>query len=255
MTGDDILGGLDKLIGAAANDIFSEQFDVDAKGGDGLDFVTSIDLAMQKRLEKDLPALFPGSKVVGEEGFAGLDTDGPVWLVDPLDGTVNFVAGLPSYAIAVVLIQDGVADVAAVRDVPNGRTFSARAGGGAWVDGIRLDRPNHAAKLAVLSSGLLADLAGKAPDRLSAFLKDFKLRNLGSQALHLCYAAGGQLSLVGSREAKSWDDLAGALIAREAGLVYGHYGPDNPAPGENQMSLCTTPELFDIYAEAFSATV
>jgi myo-inositol-1(or 4)-monophosphatase len=251
--GDALLGGLVSTIGTAAAEVFSDRFEVDAKGSDGLDFVTSIDLAMQRRLEAALPLLLPGSRVVGEEGFTGLDTDGPVWLVDPLDGTVNFVAGLPAYSVAVVLIREGEADTAAVLDIPRNRSFSATRGGGAWLDGTRIQRPESAAKLGVLSSGLLADLADVAPDRLSGFLKAFKLRNLGSQALHLAYAAAGHLSLVASREAKAWDDLAGALIAQEAGLVYGHYGPANPPAGKNQMSLCTTPDLFDTYADYFSA--
>lgn len=252
---DTLLPALIATIDRAVAEVFSDRFDVAQKDGDPMDLVTSVDLAMQRRLEEALPSLLPGSRVVGEEGFETLATEGLVWLVDPLDGTVNFVAGLPSYAVAVALIIDGVTELAAVRDIPHGRTFSARRGGGAYLGNAPLAPTKHAARLAVLSSGLIKDLSQRAPDRLASFLSAFKLRNMGSQALHLCYAAAGHVSLVASREAKAWDDLAGALIAREAGMIYGHYGPGAPAPGDNQFSLCTTPDLFDRYAKDFAAAI
>lgn len=245
------------LLETLVDEVFSTPFDVAAKGRDGLDFVTSIDLAMQAQLETALPVLLPGSRVVGEEDFAGMAPGPePVWLVDPLDGTVNFVAGLPSYAVAVVLIRDGAPVLSAVRDIPRGLTYSARAGGGAFCDGAPLERRNHAARLAILSSGLLHDLTRYSPETLARFLSGYKLRNFGSQALHLCYAAAGHVTLVASREAKGWDDLAGALIAREAGLVYGHYGiTDTPATESNQYSLCAPADIFEDHATEFSRSV
>lgn len=228
------------------DDVLSGTFRTKAKGDGGLDFVTSIDLELQERLTRLLPDLLPGSLVTGEEGYADISGDeGPVWLVDPLDGTVNFVAGLPCYAVAIVLIEAGRPVLAAVHDAPQGQTYSAIAKGGAFIDGAALQRRSHPARLAVLSSGLMADLAQNAPDALVTLLGDFKLRNLGSQALHLCHVAAGHLSLVASREAKGWDDLAGALIAREAGLVYDNYHGVDPAIADDQYSLCADPETFN----------
>ena len=248
--------GLVALLERIAAEVFSESFEVEAKGESGLDFVTTIDLAVQARLETELAALLPGSDVVGEEGFAGLGTtDRPVWLVDPLDGTVNFVAGLPCFAIAVVLIEAGKPVLAAVHDIAQGDSYSAIAGGGAFLNVTPLVPRPHAARLAVLSSGLLSDLAAQSPNTLVRFMGDFKLRNLGSQALHLCHAAAGHVSLVASREAKGWDDLAGALIAREAGLTYGHYGTNAPEIGADQHSLCAPAALFDTYATEFSRSI
>lgn len=252
----DLHVALGDLMGRLAVDVTPDPGEIAAKGGEGLDFVTSVDLALQERLMAELPRLLPGSRVVGEEGFAGLGSDdGPVWLVDPLDGTVNFVAGLPYYAMAVVLLRDGNPTLAAVRDIPAGVTYSAMAGGGAFLNGTPLRRRSHSARLAVLSSGLMRDLAETAPEVLVELLDTFKLRNLGSQALHLCHVAAGRLSLVASREARGWDDLAGALIAREAGVLYGHYGPASPAAGAEQMSLCTTADLFDTYAAALARSL
>jgi myo-inositol-1(or 4)-monophosphatase len=172
-----------------------------------------------------------------------------------LDGTVNFVAGLPCYGIAVVLIQNDAPVLAAVFDVPNQTMYSAIAGQGAFVDAAPLVRTDHAASLAIVSSGLLADLASNAPDALAGLLQKFKLRNFGSQALHLCYAAAGRVSLVASKEAKGWDDMAGALIAREAGLTFGHYGATPTALDQNQYSLCAASDIFTTLAPAFARSI
>lgn len=240
--------------------VFSAAFETSGKGASGLDFVTSIDLAMQARLERDLSALLPTSLVLGEEGYversAPADDQTPVWLVDPLDGTVNFVAGLASYAVAIVLLVAGRPVLAAVHDVPQQKTYSAIAGGGAFLDGRPMVRRDHAARLGVLSSGLLRDLAQHDPAALAEILAAYKLRNFGSQAMHLCYAAAGQVSFVASREAKGWDDFAGALIAREAGLFYGQYvSTATPAIDADQYSLCCVPDLYNGLAAILARSV
>ncbi|MCB1396689.1 MAG: inositol monophosphatase [Rhodobacter sp.] len=252
----DLRTALGGVLEAAAHDILSAPPEVFAKGGDGIDLVTSIDFALQERLVHDLEALLPGSTAVGEEGYAEPAAgSGPVWIVDPLDGTVNFVAGLPAYAISVALLIDGQPVLAAVHDIPHRCTYTALAGDGAFLDGAALTRRTTAARLAVLSSGLLADLASCDPATLGAVLRRFKLRNFGSQALHLCHAAAGHVAMVASREARGWDDLAGALIAREAGLIYGSYLPDpTRRPGDEQYSLCAPADLFDHYALTLAAS-
>ncbi|WP_375687093.1 inositol monophosphatase family protein [Pseudooceanicola sp. LIPI14-2-Ac024] len=249
---DRLVARLPVLVG----EVMSGAFATEAKGDDGLDFVTSVDLALQRALEDELAALLPGSVVTGEEGYTAARGDAPVWLVDPLDGTVNFVAGLPSYAVAVALTIDGRTVLSAVHDIRHETTYSALSRQGAFVKGAPLARRDHPAKLATLSSGLMKDLATHAPAALAAMLNSFKLRNVGSQALHLCYAAAGHLSLVASREAKGWDDMAGALIAQEAGLRYGHYhGGDTPPVDRDQFSLCAEPALFEEYASVLAGSL
>ena len=230
--------------------------EVHEKGSDGLDLVTSLDYSLQERLTDMLPELLPGSRVLGEEEYRpGSDTSGMVWLVDPLDGTVNFVAGLPAYACCAVLLRDGCPVVAAVYDIPHQQLYSGIAGGGAFLDGASLVRRSHPAHLAVLSSGLLKDLAQHSPATLVELLAAAKLRNLGSQALHMCYAAAGHVTLVASREAKGWDDMAGALIAQEAGLRYGSYGEKRAPIEQDQCSLCCPPEIFVEYAAALAKSL
>ena len=242
----DLRDRLCEAIPGLVREVVSDDFRTDGKGGDGLDFVTSVDLELQARLREFLSGLLPGSEVTGEEGYSEAVSDGPVWLVDPLDGTVNFVAGLPSAAVAVALIDDGRCQLAAIHDIFHRQTYAATLGGGAVLDGSPLRPRQHPARLAALSSGTLQDLAARSPGTLGALLDRFKLRNFGSQALHLCHAAAGRLALVANREAKGWDDMAGALIARECGLRFGHYGLDNaPTIDAEQFSLCCPPEVFD----------
>lgn len=242
------------LLPRLVQEVFAQDIVTEDKGSDGLDLVTSIDLAMQARLEQDLAALLPGSVVVGEEDYAAHEGRDPVWLVDPLDGTVNFVAQLPAYSVAVVLLIAGQPALAAVYDIPQGDLYSAQAGRGARLNGAPLQPRTHKARLAVVSSGLLKDLAQTAPAALAELLEAFKLRNFGSQALHLCYAAAGRVSLVASREAKGWDDLAGALIAQEAGLTYGSYAPAACARpmDQDQLSLCAPADHFETYTPLFA---
>lgn len=250
----DLHDALCDLLPRLVQEVFAQKVETQDKGEDGLDLVTSVDLAMQARLTTELVALLPGSVVVGEEDYAAHDGDDPVWLVDPLDGTVNFVAQLPAYSVAVVLLLAGQPVLSAVYDIPQGDLYSAQAGAGARLNGAPLIRRSHKARLAIVSSGLLKDLAATAPDALVELLGAFKLRNFGSQALHLCYAAAGRVSLVASREAKGWDDLAGALITEEAGLTYGSYAPSSMPPpmDENQFSLCAPAEVFEHYAPLFA---
>lgn len=250
----DLHARLCKAIPLWVNDVFSVQANVQAKGNDGLDLVTSLDLAMQARLEHELQALLPGSLVIGEEHYKPHDGTGPFWLVDPLDGTVNFVAGIPAYSVAAVLLVDGTPFLSVVHDVIRGDTYSALHGKGAFLNGAALTPSPHMAKLAVVSTGLIKDLGQNAPRVLDQLLSSFKLRNFGSQALHLCFAAAGKVSLVASREAKAWDDMAGALIAREAGLLYGSYRPDGQtaAYDQDQCSLCAAPGVFSMYRTLFA---
>lgn len=239
------------------SDVFTRQADVRAKGNDGLDLVTSLDFEMQAKLERELQALLPGSTVVGEEDYKPHSNSGPVWLVDPLDGTVNFVANLPVFSVAVILLIDGVPILAAVHDIPHGDTYSAQKGNGAFLNGTSLMPHSHKANLAIVSSGLIRDLSETCPEVLGELLSQHKLRNFGSQALHLCYAASGKVCLVASREAKAWDDMAGALIANEAGLQYGSYQTQSEAAAfdQDQRSLCCAPELFHTYQSLFARSL
>ena len=241
-----------------ATRVLSGPYSVAQKGHSGADLVTSKDLELQAHLFQELTLALPGSQAVGEEGFietALPSTKEPVWLVDPLDGTVNFAHGVPFYGISVALYQEGAAILAGVVDAKHGHVFSAIKAGGAFIDDQPLNRPIGQSKLIALSSGLIADLARNSPSTLQCLLETHKLRNLGSQALQLCYAAAGIFQFVASREAKGWDDAAGALIAQECGLTYGSYRPAATVTGDDQYSLCAPEWMFDDLSNAFAKSI
>lgn len=210
------------------------------------DYVTDMDRRLEDMLRDALEPMF-GVPVVGEETVDEDDRLPDVAIVvDPLDGTGNWIAGLPFAAVSVALVEHGVSTLAAVVSIGPGTVFSAEAGRGAWRNGAPLHLADSMPQpLIALSTGLMdAIVGGPAYGRLRAF---GKLRNLGSQALQLCAVAQGALALNASREARLWDDAAGRLIAAEAGAQYRAFVPaaSRTLPTAHQGSLCAHPSIAD----------
>ncbi|HEX4358420.1 MAG TPA: inositol monophosphatase family protein [Pseudonocardia sp.] len=201
------------------------------------DPVTEADTATEELLRRRLAELRPADAVLGEE--AGLDADGPgvapgqlCWLVDPIDGTVNYVYGLPWYAVSVGVARDGVALAGAVVEPASGRVWSASDGGGASLDGTPL-RASSASRLALALIGTGFSYAparrarqGALAGTLLARVRD--IRRAGAASLDLCAVAAGWLDGYYEHAINPWDWAAGALIAREAGAIV--HPPDPAAP-------------------------
>ena len=201
------------------------------------DPVTEADTATEELLRRRLAELRPADAVLGEE--AGLDADGQgvvpgqlCWLVDPIDGTVNYLYGLPWYAVSVAVARDGVALAGAVVEPASGRVWSASEGGGASLDGRPL-RASSASRLdlALIGTGFSYSAArrarqGKLAGTLLARVRD--IRRAGSASLDLCAVAAGWLDGYYEHAINPWDWAAGALIAREAGAIVS--APDPAAP-------------------------
>ena len=194
------------------------------------DPVTVVDTETERLLRDQLAQLRSGDAVLGEE--IGGPTDpaanaaGTVtWVVDPIDGTVNFVYGIPSYAVSVAAQVDGVSVAGAVADVVGGRLYSAGAGLGAHVVDADGTRPLRCTPVDDLSMVLLG--TGFAYSRrrrtvqaalLSKMLPVVRdVRRIGSAALDLCMVAAGRLDAYYEHGLHVWDCAAGALIAAEAG--------------------------------------
>ncbi|HEX4248565.1 MAG TPA: inositol monophosphatase family protein [Pseudonocardia sp.] len=201
------------------------------------DPVTEADTATEELLRRRLAELRPADAVLGEE--AGLESDGQgvvpgqlCWLVDPIDGTVNYLYGLPWYAVSVAVARDGVALAGAVVEPASGRVWSASEGGGASLDG----RPLRASSASRLDLSLIGTGFSYAPARrarqgllagtLLARVRD--IRRAGAASLDLCAVAAGWLDGYYEHAINPWDWAAGALIAREAGALV--YPPDPAAP-------------------------
>lgn len=206
------------------------------------DFVTNMDRQLEDVLRVQLGPLF-GVPVLGEESIRDDEMlpDAAV-VVDPLDGTGNWIAGIPFSAVSVAYVEHGRSVMAAVAAIGTDVVYAAEAGAGATRNGERLSLAAiEPPPLIALSTGLLDTIDGTdAFRRVRAF---GKLRNFGSQALQLCAVAQGALALNASIEARLWDDAAGRLIALEAGAAYRAFIPAEQAgyPAAAQRSICVHP--------------
>lgn len=193
------------------------------------DPVTVVDTDTERLLRSRLAQLRPGDPVLGEEGGGPADAGGGsgavTWVLDPIDGTVNFVYDIPAYAVSVAARIDGMSVAGAVADVVGGRVYSAGLGLGARVVDRRGTFGLHCTCVADLSMALLGTGFGYGAGRRAAqaalvsrllpVVRD--VRRIGSAALDLCMVAAGRLDAFYEHGLKVWDLAAGALIAAEAG--------------------------------------
>ena len=194
----------------------------------GTDIVTEIDRESEALLLRRLAELRPGDGFLGEEGSGPGDgsTTGVTWVVDPIDGTVNFLYGIAPYAVSVAAMDDAGESLAgAVVDVTSGEVFSAALGEGATIDGRPL-RVREAAPMQerLVLTGFQYDadrrvLQAQAVTRMISQVRD--IRRIGSAALDLCAIARGAADLYVEEGLHLWDRAAAQLIVHEAGGVVG----------------------------------
>jgi len=213
------------------------------------DPVTAADRAAEQLVVEGLAAARPGDLVLGEEGGfrpvgAQAAPDAVRWLLDPIDGTVNFVYGIPAYAVSLAAEVGGVVVAGVVRNAVTGEEWTAVRGGGAWRDGVRL----HGSAVTSLGSALVGTGFGYDAERrrqqaevLLRVLPEVRdVRRIGSAALDLCFAAEGRYDAYFERGLNPWDSAAGGLVAQEAGLLV--TGLRGEGPGE-PMTLAAPPAI------------
>jgi len=190
------------------------------------DPVTVVDTETERLLRDRLAELRPGEHVLGEEeGGSTGGREGLTWVLDPIDGTVNFVYGIESYAVSVAAQRDGASLAGAVANVPAGLLYSAALGHGARVqrDGVTTPlRSSAAAELSMSLVGTGFSYAREQRARQAKVLAELlplvrDVRRIGSCALDLCMVAAGALDAYYEDGVHVWDWAAGALIAAEAG--------------------------------------
>lgn len=196
--------------------------DVRLKGPHEL--VTEADRAAEDFLSGKLRNLLPGSVVVSEESSPGeVYGEGPAWIVDPLDGTTNYVHGWPHFAVSAALVVRGEPVLGVVCDPASGETFWALVGGGAYLDG-RAIRVSSARRLrdCLIGFGFPYDrtAARRVLEAVGKLLPECRdLKRAGLASLDVAYVAAGRLDAYFEPGLKPWDYAAGALILKEAGGV------------------------------------
>ena len=212
----------------------------------GTDMVTEVDRASEALIVAGLRAARPHDAIVGEEGTADTGTSGVRWLVDPLDGTTNYLYGYHAYAVSIAAEVDGEVVVGVVADASNGEVFTGARGSGAQCDGVPLDVVDHAElATALVGTGFsyLADRRARQAQVLTAVLPAVRdVRRAGSAALDLCWLAAGRLDAFYEKGLAPWDFAAGALIATEAGARAGDL--DGGAPS-TEFVLAAAPSVFE----------
>lgn len=210
----------------------------------GTDLVTDLDRAAEARIVERILGARPDDGVLGEEGGERTGSSGVRWVIDPLDGTTNYVYGYPAYSVSIAAEADGQAVAAVVVDVVRGERFTAAVGHGAHGD----DRPLQVSSEDTLASALLgtgfsydAASRGRQAEALVTVLPAVRdIRRSGSAALDLCALAAGRLDGFWERGLSPWDRAAGTLIATEAGARVGRLGPAEP-----MTLLAAPPGLYD----------
>lgn len=192
------------------------------------DPVTVVDTETERWLRERLAVLRPGEHVLGEEeGGQQVGRAGLSWVLDPIDGTVNFVYGIPAYAVSVAVQLDGQSIAGAVAHVSAGAVYSAALGGGAHVRQDGVTTPLRCSAVDDLSMTLVGtgfsyshEARGRQARVLAEILPVVRdMRRLGSCALDLCMVAAGQLDAYYEDGVHVWDWAAAALIAAEAGAT------------------------------------
>ncbi|WP_398780211.1 inositol monophosphatase family protein [Streptomyces sp. NBRC 110611] len=210
-----------------------------------IDVVTEMDIASEKLITGFIGERRPDDGFLGEEGASVDGTSGIRWVIDPVDGTVNYLYGLPAWAVSIAAERDGEVVVGVVAAPMRGETYQAVLGRGAFNNGERIrHRPAPPLSEALLGTGFgyLADRRAAQAEVVRTLLPRVRdIRRGGSAAIDLCDVACGRLDAYYERGLNPWDLAAGALIAREAGARTGGR-PGRAAAHE--LTLAASPALF-----------
>jgi myo-inositol-1(or 4)-monophosphatase len=236
-----------------------ERADLEWRVKSHADFVSDVDTAAERIIRETLSQLVPDAKVMGEElSPESSPGEGTHFIVDPLDGTTNFLHGYPEYAVSIALVLDGTLSAGVVQNAVTGECFTASIGGGAERNGSRISvSSNTDPARALIGTGF----PFRSVTEVKRYLRQFEavsratsgLRRAGSAALDLCDVACGRFDAFWELELSPWDFSAGVLIIREAGGIVTTldggdvpYTPSSIVAGSQAMH----PWLLELLAES-----
>jgi myo-inositol-1(or 4)-monophosphatase len=215
-----------------------------------IDLVTEVDKASEALLLKQIRAQRPDDSILSEEtGPAYEGSSGVRWVIDPLDGTVNFAHGVPHFAVSIGVEVNGRREVGVIYDPMLDELYTAARGQGAWLNGkpIRVSGI-RTLEAALLATGFAYTVHHDGTDNLAHFVRFMKcsqaVRRPGSAALDLAYVASGRFDGFWECDLHAWDVAAGLLIVEEAGGRTSDFR-GNPAPASGERCLASNGHLHD----------
>ncbi|MDO8482749.1 MAG: inositol monophosphatase [bacterium] len=193
---------------------------LERKVKDDKSFVTKADLEAEAIILKTIKAKFPDHAILAEESGEAKTASPYQWIIDPLDGTANFLNGIPIFGVSIGVYKNGEPEAAAVCHPATGELFSAARGRGAFFKGKKVTVSKQEASQGLVTFGMSKDMADR-----ESFTKAFvglektfnKRRHLGATALEMAYIARGGIEATVSFGSKLWDHAAGAVLILEAG--------------------------------------
>ncbi|MDA1003118.1 MAG: inositol monophosphatase family protein [Chloroflexi bacterium] len=209
------------------------------------DLVTAVDRDVEALITARLRTERPHDAIVGEEGADHDGASGVRWLIDPIDGTTNFVYGFPAYAVSIGVEANGEAVAGVVFDIAHTDLYAAARGLGATCNGSPIavsDRQDLASALIGTGFGYVAEVRRRQGAVLAQVLPHVRdIRRSGSAALDLCWVARGRLDGYYEDGVQAWDTAAGELLVREAGGRTGRM----PGATERGYTIAAAPGIFD----------
>lgn len=216
------------------------------------DAVTEIDRASEEFIRSRLLADRPDDSIIGEEGDDHVGSSGVSWLVDPIDGTVNFIYGLPAYAVSLAATIGDEVVAGYVINVVSGESWAAHLGGGSSVHPPGPVEGGLGHALVATGFNYVPEVRARQGIAVARLLPEVRdIRRFGSAALDLCSLASGRVDAYVEQGLKPWDLAAGTLIAREAGMTVAGINADGTIgePGE-RLVMAAHPsiaeEFFDV---------
>ena len=231
---------------------------VEKKGS--TDYVTEVDRRVEQIIFENIKSYYPEHNFLGEESGEEINNSNVTWILDPIDGTTNFINGFPHYCISLCASVDGVPTHGVIIDPTRREEFSASKGKGAQLNGERIrvsDQKN-------LTDALLSCSSRSTPEQnykynlLGTFMELYKneitIRRTGCSALDLAYIGAGRLDGFWGNGLKPWDVAAGIVIAEEAGALLSDFHGSPKYHGSENI-VCCSPKCFKPILQAVESNL
>ena len=231
---------------------------VEKKGS--TDYVTEVDRRVEQIIFEDIKSYYPEHNFLGEESGEEINNSNVTWILDPIDGTTNFINGFPHYCVSLCASVNGVPSHGVIIDPTRREEFSASKGKGAQLNGERIRVSDQKS----LTDGLLSCSSRSTPEQnykynlLGTFMELYKneitIRRTGCSALDLAYIAAGRLDGFWGNGLKPWDVAAGIVIAEEAGALLSDFN-GNPKYHGSENIVCCSPKCFKPILQAVESNL